>query len=185
VGANRRAERYDFIDEVTPAAKRDAWRKALRKYVPYLTMEYVVFPLLAGPFFWKVMLGNWLAGTLRDVYSAATIYCGHVGDEVHDYPEGTRAGSRARWYLMQVRATNNFEVPYPVSLLCGALDRQIEHHLFPRFAPNRLREVAPEVRRVCEAHGVVYRTGSWPRTLGRALATIWRLRRPQPSEVHA
>jgi len=183
---NRRPEEFDFIEERTPEAKREAWKKALRKYVPYLLTEYVLFPLMAGPFFWKVMLGNWLAGTMRDFYSAATIFCGHVGEDVHDYPEGTRAGGRARWYAMQVESANNFEVPRPVSVLCGALDRQIEHHLFPRFPTTRLREVSPEVRRICEKYGVEYRTDTWGRTLKRVLLRIWRLSQPiQPARLEA
>ncbi len=49
----------------SPASVRSAWKKALRKYVPYYLKNYVFFPLLAGPFFWKVLLGNWLAETIR------------------------------------------------------------------------------------------------------------------------
>ena len=44
---------------------------------------------------------------------------------------------------MQVEATNNFEVSRPISILCGGLDQQIEHHLFPRLPPNRLRADRP------------------------------------------
>jgi NADPH-dependent stearoyl-CoA 9-desaturase len=59
-----------------------------------------------------------------------------------------------------------------VSILCGGLDLQIEHHLFPRLPPNRLREIAPAVRDACEAHGVAYRTASWGSTLKKALAHV-------------
>jgi linoleoyl-CoA desaturase len=167
----------DFLPDRSPDSIRRAHKKALRKYVPYYLKNYLLFPLLAGPGFGKVLFGNWLAETLRDVYLAATIYCGHVGGEVSAYPEGTRAHGRGEWYAMQAAATNDFEVPYVISLLCGALDRQIEHHLFPKLPPNRLREVAPEVRAICEAHGVPYRNDSWPRTLKQALSHIARLAR--------
>jgi linoleoyl-CoA desaturase len=78
---------------------------------------------------------------------------------------------------MQVEATSDFEVSLPLSLLCGWLDRQIEHHLFPTLPPPRLGEIAPEVRAICERHGVAYRTDSWGRTLRKALAHIARLSR--------
>src|SRR5205814_142077 len=110
------------------------------------------------------------------VYSAATIYCGHV--DAAEYPEGTRAHGRGQWYAMQVEATNNFEVSLPISILCGALDRQIEHHLFPRLPPNRLREIAPEIRALCDEHGVKYRSAGWGATLKRALGRIAQLARP-------
>lgn len=174
---NGQPEKLDFLPDRSKESRRLAWKRALRKYVPYYAKEYVLFPLLAGPLFWKVMLGNWLAETMRDVYSAATIFCGHVGEHVASYPHGKKASCRGEWYAMQVEATNNYEVSLPVSVLCGGLDRQIEHHLFPKLPPQRLRQVAPQVRAVCEKYGVRYHTGSWGSVLGRALAWIGELSR--------
>jgi linoleoyl-CoA desaturase len=173
--ANGRA--LDILPDRSPASVRAAWRKALRKYAPYYLYNFAFFPALAGPFFWKVLLGNVLAEAMRDVYSAATIFCGHVGDDVESYPAGTRARGRGHWYAMQVQATNNFEVCLPVSVLCGGLDRQIEHHLFPTLPPPRLREIAPEVRAICERYGFEYKTDTWGRTLRKALGHIRRLAR--------
>jgi linoleoyl-CoA desaturase len=167
----------DFLPDRSAASRKAAWRRALRKWLPYYGKEYVLFPLLAGPMFWKVLLGNWLAETLRDIYSAATIFCGHVGEQVTTYPDGTKATSRAQWYAMQVAAANNFEVGWPWNVFCGGLDRQIEHHLFPKLPPHRLRRIAPEVRAACERHGVPYRTHRWGRVLGQALGWIRRLSR--------
>lgn len=175
----------DFLPDRSPESRRLAWRRALRKYVPYYAVEYGLFPALAGPFFWKVLLGNALSEMMRDIYSAATIHCGHVGDEVATYPEGTKARGRGEWYAMQIEASNNFEVSLPISVLCGGLDRQIEHHLFPKLPPQRLREIAPGVRALCEKYGVRYRTDTWGRTLRKALSWIWRLSFPRPSRSAA
>lgn len=166
------AENDASMTPPTRAERRSAWRRALRKYLPYYLWNYGFFPALAGPFFWKVLLGNWLAEVLRDVYSAATIFCGHVGAEVASYPHGHKAQSRGEWYAMQIESANDFEVSRPLSILCGGLDRQIEHHLFPMLPPERLRQIAPEVREICERHGIAYKTDSWPRTLRKALAHI-------------
>ena len=81
---------------------------------------------------------------------------------------------------MQVEAANDFEVPLPVSIMCGTLDRQIEHHLFPRWPTNRLRQAAPEIRAICERHGVRYRTASWGTTLRRVFGRLRSLSRPAP-----
>src|SRR5207237_10032833 len=118
MGDNGRGE-LDVLEDLSPKNKRRAWWRTLRKWLPYYAWNYVLFPLLAGPFWWKVLLGNWLAETMRDVYSAATIYCGHVGHDVGSWDEGTKARSRGEWYAMQVEATNDFEVPKPLSILCG------------------------------------------------------------------
>jgi linoleoyl-CoA desaturase len=175
---NGRPEKLDFLPDRSLRSVMGAAKRALRKYVPYYFKEYIFFPACAGPFFWKVWLGNWLAGTGRNVYSAATVLCGHAGEGVKSWPAGARARSRGEWYAMQVEASNDFEVSLPLSILCGGLDRQIEHHLFPTLPPARLREIAPEVRAICARHGVAYRTDTWGRTLLRALGMIGRLSRP-------
>jgi linoleoyl-CoA desaturase len=169
-----------MLPDRTPASRRAALKKAFRKYLPYYLYNLVLFPVLAGPFFWKVLLGNVLAELARDIYSACTIFCGHVGHDVKSYAAGTRAHGRGQWYAMQVEATNNFEVTRPVSILCGGLDRQIEHHLFPMLPPERLREIAPEVRAICDRWGVQYKTDTWGRTLRKALAHIGDLARTAP-----
>jgi fatty acid desaturase len=168
-------EKLDFLPDRSWPSVRGAWTKALRKYIPYYLKEYVFFPACAGPFFWKVLLGNWLAETARNVYSAATILCGHVGGDVESWPAGTRAQGRGHWYAMQVEAANDYEVSLPVSILCGGLDRQIEHHLFPTLPPQRLREIAPDVKAICARHGVRYKTDTWGNTLRKALGHIARL----------
>jgi linoleoyl-CoA desaturase len=167
----------DVLNERSFREVARAHGRAFRKYLPYYAKNYLLFPLLAGPGFAKVLFGNWLAETLRDVYSAATIFCGHVGEDVKAYPEGTRAHGRGQWYAMQVEATHNFEVSRPISVLCGGLDRQIEHHLFPRLAPQRLRQIAPSVRAVCEQYGVRYQSASWGQTLKKAFRRVRQLER--------
>jgi linoleoyl-CoA desaturase len=168
-------EKFDILPDRSKESVRGAWKKGLRKYVPYYLYNYVLWPALAGPMFWKVLLGNWLAETARNVYSAATIFCGHVGEDVASYPAGTRAHGRGEWYAMQIEAANDFAVSWPVSVLCGGLDMQIEHHLFPQLAPQRLREVAPAVEALCEKYGVEYRKDTWGRTLKKALSYIGEL----------
>jgi len=164
------------LRDKNPETVRAARRTFFSKLTRYYGREYVFFPLLAGPFFWKVLLGNVLAEVGRDLYSAAVIYCGHVGAK--DFPAGTRAKGRARWYVMQVEAARNIEVPHVVSIFCGGLDRQIEHHLFPRLPPNRLREISPRVRAVCEAHGVRYLSKGWLGTLREVMGELRNLSSP-------
>ena len=189
----------------TAGAMRQAAALALRKYLPYYGKEFLLIPALAtavavgvlGPLgltlapvvapliFARVLLGNVLSEIMRDLYSAATIFCGHVGADTAHYAPGTRPRNKGERYAMQVEASNDFDVPHGLSLLCGALDLQIEHHLFPTLPTNRLREVAPEVRAAAAAHGVDYRSESWPRTLGKALLQVARLSLEQPQPAGA
>lgn len=179
---SRRTRRGDRLLYVLPdrsaTSRRMAARRFLRKAVPYYAREFGLYPLLAGPRFIRVLLGNMFSEGLRDFYTAATIYCGHVGETTTSFPAGTRPSSKGERFEMQVRAANNFDVPRPLSILCGALDLQIEHHLFPSLPSNRLREVSAEVRQACRDHGVPYRSASWPRTLGRVLKRLCTLSFP-------
>jgi len=181
------SEIYRGNTKVNRAEFWEAHRVALSKYLPYYAREALLFPALAfallGP--WaalRMAAGNFLAERMRDIYSAVTIFCGHVGDETAHFPSGTRPSCKGERHAMQVEASNNFKVPHILSLFCGALDLQIEHHLFPTLPTQRLREVAPEVRAACEAHGVEYRQASWPRTMWKAIRHVARLSVPQPHE---
>jgi linoleoyl-CoA desaturase len=160
---------------------RASLRKFLSKSISYYGREYVLFPVLGGPFFWKVFLGNALSEVGRDIWSAAIIYCGHVGAK--SYPSDARAHGKARWYVMQVEAACNVDLPLVASILCGALDRQIEHHLFPRLPPNRLREISPRVRAVCDAHGVQYLSTGWFETLTEVLRELRRLSKREATPI--
>jgi NADPH-dependent stearoyl-CoA 9-desaturase len=152
---------------------RDAQRRFLPKWLRYCGREYVFFPLLAGPFFGKVWFANFMTDVARDAWAGAIIYCGHVG--ASDFPHDTEPATRAHWYAMQVEAARDVALPRWMSILSGALDLQIEHHLFPRMPPNRLREIAPRVRAICDAYGVKYRKDSWPRTLRSVFGELRRL----------
>ncbi len=182
-GNGREGDDLDILPDRSWKSVMGAHRRAFRKFVPYYFKEYGLYPLLAGPGFFRVLAGNWLSERIRDVYSAATIYCGHVGADTAAYAEGTRAKGRGAWYAMQVESTNNFKVSRPLSRLCGGLDYQVEHHLFPKLPPERLRQIAPEVRAACEAHGVNYKTASWGATLGKAFARIAELSLPRNGGV--
>ncbi len=184
-GGTGREGKFDFIKDRSWETAKDVHKKAFRKWIPYYAKNYVLFPLLAGPGFLKVLAGNALAEVMRDLYSAATIYCGHIGEDVKDYPEGTKARNRGEWYAMQVDSANNFDVPLPVSMLCGALDLQVEHHMFPKFPTNRLREAAPQVKKVCEEYGVNYKTDTWPGTLKKVMSRLWQLSFPDKKSAEA
>lgn len=175
---NGRPEKFDFLPNRSWASFKASHGPTLRKYGLYYAKNYLLFPLLAGPMWWKVLGGTLLANLIRNVYTGLTIFCGHVGEDVATYPEGTKARGRGEWYAMQAAASQNYRVPWVFSVLSGALDLQIEHHLFPKLPPNRLREVQPEVAAICAAHEVPYRRTSWASTLRRVFARLHTLSHP-------
>jgi len=158
-----------------------AIRQSLKKATPYFIKNYILWPMLAGPMWWKVLTGNFLADVLRDSFLAAAIYGGHFGEDLKFYPKAFKAHGRGEWYKQQVETTHDFHNPGWLSKLCGALDYQIEHHLFPKFPPNRLREVASRVQKLCEKFGLAYQNDSWFKTLKKAVRQVAKMSFPNPA----
>jgi NADPH-dependent stearoyl-CoA 9-desaturase len=177
----RPADRREVLANTSAAERRAALRRFFRQAAPYYWRNFVLLPALTGPLFAKTLAGNVLAELLRGIYTSITIHCGHLGPELRAYPAGSRAHSKAEWYVMQIEATQNFEVPWLLSLMCGGLDYHIEHHLFPKLPPNRLREIAPRVRELCERHDIRYRSATWPTVIRGVARQVARLAQPVAS----
>jgi NADPH-dependent stearoyl-CoA 9-desaturase len=178
-----------YYASVLPDRKLKTFFKSLKqtakKMLPYSLRQFAFWPLLAGPFAWKVFAGNFTAEIIRNIYTAATIYAGHFGDDLKYNDPDFRAHGRGEWFKSQVEGAHNYKVPEFISLMCGALDYQIEHHLYPKLPPNRLRELAPKVRAICKKYGVAYNRASWGESLGKSLKRIAKMSLPLNKPVLA
>jgi linoleoyl-CoA desaturase len=65
---------------------RDLWAFA-RKATGKGFVEYVFYPVLAGPFAPKVFAANALANALRNGWAYAVIYCGHLTERTATFSE--------------------------------------------------------------------------------------------------
>ncbi len=154
------------------------WRKAWPKLRPVghkaafqLAKDYLFFPLIAGPNFLAVFIGNFIANGIRNVWTYSIIHCGHFPEGVRIYSrDECRNESRGHWYARQMNGSANIEGGKWLHILSGHLSHQIEHHLFPDMPARRYPEIAPRVREICERYGQQYNTGSFARQYG----TVWR-----------
>jgi NADPH-dependent stearoyl-CoA 9-desaturase len=151
----------------------------VKKAVAKNSVEYVLYPALAGPFAPKVIVGNALANTLRNVWAYTVIYCGHFPEEDATFrPEDLAAEDRPRWYARQVQGTSNFELSRLGHVMSGHLSFQIEHHLFPNMPAWRYPAMAPRVREICQRHGIPYHTGPLHAQFASAMRRVFRLALP-------
>jgi linoleoyl-CoA desaturase len=175
--------------EMTLADVRPQMRGIARKALKQLAKDYLVWPLLAGPFFFYVAGANLVANLMRNLWSYAIIFCGHFPDGSQVFTEADVEGeSRGGWYVRQVLGSCNIEGGPLFHVMSGNLSHQIEHHLFPDMPSNRYPEVAPRVRALCERYGIPYNSGSFARQLGTTMRTIFRLALPSgraPAQVGA
>jgi len=144
--------------------------------------DYVIFPLLAGPAFLPVLLGNLAANVTRNIWAHTVIFCGHFPDGTRTFTEEEIEGeSRGEWYLRQLLGSANISGPAALHLFSGNLSHQIEHHLFPDLPSNRYAQIAPRVRALCERFGLPYTIGSLPRQTANVWGRILRLSLPGPA----
>ena len=161
------------------AAARLQWRAIRQKAARQAIKDYVLWPLMAGPFFLYVLGANAAANMIRNVWSYMIIFCGHFPAGVHVFTEEqVRGETRAGWYVRQLLGSCNIDGGKLFHVLSGNLSHQIEHHLFPDMPSNRYPEVAPRIRAICARYGLPYNTGSFTRQFGSTTLKILRLTLP-------
>ncbi len=157
-----------------------------RKAVRQLVKDYLVFPLLAGPGFLAVLLGNLVANGMRNLWTFAIIFCGHFTAAVEIFPrDSVKNESRGHWYLRQLRGSSNLSGSRGLHVMSGNLSHQIEHHLFPDLPACRYAEMAPEVQAICARYGQHYNTGSFARQFAQVWGRIFRHAFPSRVEARA
>ena len=162
-----------------PAVARRQWRAIVQKALRQSAKDYLLFPLLAGPFFFYVLAANVTANVLRNLWTYVIIFCGHFPAGVEVFTRDQIQGeTRARWYVRQLLGSCNIEGSRFFHVMSGNLSHQIEHHLFPDMASNRYPQVAPRVRALCARYGLPYRSGSLGRQFGTTVGKILRLALP-------
>lgn len=114
--------------------------------------------LLIDAPFWQILIGygGLLAAagfTLAIVFQMAHCVEGVV------FPRMPADGSRKMnesWAEHQMRTTANFGKTPLATFICGGLDHQIEHHLFPRICHIHYPQLAPIVKKTAEEFGLPY-----------------------------
>jgi NADPH-dependent stearoyl-CoA 9-desaturase len=164
-----------FAGKMKPGQMRRQFAPVGRKMARQVLKDYVFFPLLAGPFFLPVLLGNALANVLRNLWTYVIIFCGHFTADVETFSKDSVKGeSRGHWYLRQLRGSSNLTGGRWMNFMSGNLSHQIEHHFFPDVPANRYAAMAVEVRELCARYGQRYNTGSLPKQFGQVM---WRILR--------
>lgn len=164
-----------WAGKTSNAQMRKAFKPVGKKMLRQVLKDYVVFPLLAGPFFLAVLAGNVVANLLRNLWTFTIIFCGHFTADAETFPkESIRNESRGHWYQRQLRGSSNLAGGRLLNVMSGNLSHQIEHHFYPDIPANRYAEMAPEVKAICARYGQHYNTGSLPKQFGQV---IWRILR--------
>lgn len=161
------------------SALRPMWLRTRAKIWRQMRKDYLLFPLLAGPFFFYVAGANAIANIVRNLWTYLIIFCGHFPMDVHVFTKAdVENETRAHWYVRQLLGSCNISGGKLFHIMSGNLSHQIEHHLFPDMPSNRYGEIAPRVRALCAQYRLPYNTGSLTRQFGTTVLRIMRMSFP-------
>jgi fatty acid desaturase len=132
---------------------------AWKCYVPYALWHFGALPAAYLP------LGSWAAASafvnsvaadvLTNLHTFFVVGPNHTGDDVYRFDSQPR--SRAEHVVRQVVGSVNYRTGGDArDYLHLFLNYQIEHHLFPDLPMRQYQRIQPEVRAICEAHGIPY-----------------------------
>lgn len=95
----------------------------------------------------------------------------------------TESGNELGFMLRQVLTARNVH-PHPITdFWYGGLNYQIEHHLFPTLARNKLREAHLIIRSFCEEHGISYYQTSMLGSYREIIAYLHQVSAPLRKDV--
>lgn len=122
-------------------------------YVLFLGLPYAVLDLT----WWQLVLGFVLMHAVEGLVLGLVFQLAHVVEGTA-FPVPTEQGTiEEAWAIHQVRTTANFAPrSWLASFLCGGLNRQIEHHLFPKVCHIHYPAIAAIVKQTAHEFDLPY-----------------------------
>lgn len=142
----------------------------LRCVLPYGLIRFGVIPALFLPLgYWAwsaVLINSILAEVVANVVSFVIIAPNHTGDDVCRFDESFK--NKAEFYLQQITGSVNYPGGTDAKdFMMGYLNYQIEHHVWPDLPMLKYRQAAPQLKLICQKHGVPYIEESVFRRFGK------------------
>jgi fatty acid desaturase len=144
----------------TPPTKEELRRTLwLRCWLPYALLQFGALPLAFAPLgplaVGSAAINSIAADVLTNLHTFLVVGPNHAGDDLHRF-EG-RPSSKAEHFVRQVVGSTNYATGGDLGdFLQLFLNYQIEHHLFPDIPMLAYQRIQPEVKALCEKHGIPY-----------------------------
>lgn len=138
---------------------------------PYLALRFFALPapllLFSRSLYLAGVTNLLLADVLSNIHSFIIIATNHCGDDMYKFDRSVKPRSGS-FYLRAVTSSSNFRTANGLGkkvhgfradlndFLHGWLNYQVEHHAFPQLSMLSYQKSAPEMRAICEKHGVPY-----------------------------
>ncbi|KAL1498873.1 hypothetical protein AB1Y20_013397 [Prymnesium parvum] len=143
---------------------------------PFLLARFFLLPapllLFGARFYWAAVTNLALADVLSNIHSFIIIATNHCGDDMYKF-DNSCAPRTGSFYMRAITSSANFRTSNGVradgtarklhgfradvnDFFHGWLNYQIEHHCFPQLSMLSYQKAAPQLRAICENHGVPY-----------------------------
>lgn len=126
------------------------------KFIYYIL--FIVLPLIfIGMSWWQIILGFLLLHFVEGITLSLIFSLAHMVDGP-GFPIPDENGIVAEnWAIHQLKTTSDFCRKNDfVSFLCGGLNFQIEHHLFPKVCHVHYKALSEIVKKTAEEYGIPY-----------------------------
>lgn len=162
-----------------PLVRAKFWRQFRKDYIGWPLLAGALSLMVTGPSLLAVLVGNFVANVIRNVWAFAIIFCGHFTENIYTFAKNSVEGeTRAQWYLRQILGSSNIRGSRLLHFFSGNLSHQIEHHLFPDLPASRYAEMAPQVREICARYNIPYNTGSFAKQFWTVMVRVARYTLP-------
>lgn len=136
-------------------------RKALFQIITYKIIYFIVtlvLPILLMDFpWWQVVIGFLIMQVICGMILALIFQSAHVIEETDFYKVDENGCVENNWAIHQMKTTANFaNGSIFFSWFVGALNYQIEHHLFPNICHVHYKDISKIVKQTAEEFNVPY-----------------------------
>lgn len=118
---------------------------------------FIIIPLIVMDITWWQFIIGFVAMHLAEGLVLGLVFqLAHVVQGV-EFPEPDTAGNiEETWAVHQMQTTANFSPTTLATFLCGGLNYQVEHHLFPNVCHIHYPEISKIVKKTALEHNVPY-----------------------------
>ncbi|WP_461136105.1 fatty acid desaturase family protein [Spirosoma lituiforme] len=140
-------------------------------YIGFLILPYLLLDLT----WWQLAIGFVLMHVAEGLVLGLVFQLAHAVEGT-DFPIPDERGDiQSAWAVHQMHTTANFAPDSKLAaFLCGGLNRQIEHHLFPKVCHIHYPEISKIVKDTAHEFGLPYLVNH---SFGSALVSHFRLLR--------
>lgn len=148
----------DFGDHITPAApsKSEYFHLFFWRSFFYVVFLFVPMFMLSLPW-WQIFALFCVTMFTEGLFLGIVFQLAHIVEKV-DFPEPDETGLLSHaWSTHQMMTTANFATKnWMANFICGGLNTQVEHHLFPNICHIHYPNIAPIVAKTAAEFGLPY-----------------------------